>query len=322
MNFSNFKKTTNIFLLLVVVLSASFVGIPKRAHATLPVIDYAHIAVNTERMVQDAANLETNIITTGSQLITEYEQAILTYEFNWKEYITDLVSFIFKNIALGHVTDEIFDWIDSGFQYPSGALGSFFPTNPSALFADLVRESAGVFLEDFAGIDICDPTWEQRFSTGFEYKYIGQPSLNERIGCTAIGVPEFIADFDAGGWSTWGQMVSEPQNNPYGLYRVAVKELESRMLARQDRESTELSWGDGSLSEKLCVDWAGDWCRRWESFTPGQAIVKELNKVLENPITQFEHADEFTEVIDAFFSSMINDLISGQIININQGVYF
>ena len=59
---------------------------------------------------------------------------------------------------------------------------------------------------------------------------------------------------NGGGWNSWLQMTTQPQNNAFGAYLIEKSEYDDKIATNQNSASAELSFGQGSLSYKDCYN--------------------------------------------------------------------
>src|SRR3989344_1698936 len=77
--------------------------------------------------------------------------------------------------------------------------------------------------------------------------------FNFRVNCTtslsAAGVDAFMADFNAGGWTAWEQLI-QPENNLNGLFALSFTELERQRVFTQSSDVIEGAAGSGFVSNR------------------------------------------------------------------------
>lgn len=81
----------------------------------------------------------------------------------------------------------------------------------------------------------------------------GLPSFQASAKCTlpsTFNVEEFRKDFRKGGWAAWAKLI-EPQNNPYGVYAMAVAEQQRQIAIESQASENSSTAGQGFLSQKL-----------------------------------------------------------------------
>jgi hypothetical protein len=154
---------------------------------------------------------------------------------------------------LREITKAVVKWIDSGFK-----------GNPAFI------TDTGKFLQDTADITIgdmllgteldflCDPFKLQvKLSLGLQYR-----PFTDEIKCSLTGVLKNIdgamndftnGDFiGGGGWDSWLQITTIPQNNQMGAMMIAQSELDARISGNKEIQLTEAGWGGGFMSWKEC----------------------------------------------------------------------
>ena len=100
-----------------------------------------------------------------------------------------------------------------------------------------------------------------------------------------------------GGWDSWLQITTNPQNNPMGAMILAEVELDARLAAKKEIQMTETAWGNGFMSFK---DKDG------KITTPGKEIVDQLGWAESSVIREMELATD----LDAIFSALLNTLVN------------
>lgn len=162
------------------------------------------------------------------------------------------------------ITQVTVDWINSGFNgkasYP-GNIGDFLRNTADRAVGDFIQSEPSLNF-------LCDPFKLQvqaSLIAGF-----GKPSsLSQRLGCTLSGVvgnaTSALANasvnvgvqtgsFTSGGWNTWLNENTVPQNNPYGAYMIAKGALDASIQTTQGAKTQELGFGQGALTFKRCYD--------------------------------------------------------------------
>lgn len=320
--FQFYKKHTEVFLLLIILILVLFLGIPCRTKAAYIIFDPKNFVVNS--ITAKATGIETT-----------------------KESILDAAGWMAAKIAISSMTNSIINWINSGFEG-----GPTFVTNPSAYFQDLADQATGAFIHQLGMEGILCSQFRPQIIASLKYNV---PSMG-RFQCTLNAAVEnwdaFMDDFTAGGWKGWLSVTTQPQNNPYGAYLMAVDELEQRQAQARENAKTEVGWGSGFVSLKKCVggksqedscsdqcdssignygeedaDWnqchsdcmadqinASELCEEsggsMQNTTPGTIIADQLKLNLGSSVRQMELADEISESLGAIFNALITQLIT------------
>ncbi len=155
--------------------------------------------------------------------------------------------------VLRQMTQAIVTWIDSGF---NGSPAFITDTK------QFIRDTADITIGDMLmGTDLdflCDPFKIQvKLSLGLQYR-----PFRDEIKCSftsALGnVNKAMTDFTngdfigGGGWDSWLQMTTVPQNNQMGAMIIAQGELDARISGNKEIQLTEANWGGGFMSWKKC----------------------------------------------------------------------
>lgn len=291
----------SLLALLIALVALSPVATPRTAHAQFVVIDPAHIAVNTSQLVKD----------TG----------------------LDGIAWVIAKTAISSMTRSLVNWINSGFE------GS--PAFVTDLRENLLTLSDAVaigFIDELTteaveGLVLNSPYQDEiatairtgyYLSTGGSF-YVQNPfTLNQYSSNPAA----FISgDFSQGGLSAWHAAWTNPQNNPYGAYQLAARELDRKLAMAGGQRLTELDWGDGFLSYRggcpsptvlpsaLAESGAvvslnqADRCVGQRVKTPGSVIAAQLNETLPKGMEGLITADEIDEVIGALFQQLVNQVV-------------
>lgn len=145
-------------------------------------------------------------------------------------------------------------------------------------------------------------------------------------------VDDFANDFGAGGWDGWFSMTQNDQNNPLGFSIMTAQELANKINKETEDAKSELQEGKGFLSQKRCVEKAGDSkskedprfkkgslgntkegdmekCLRWETVTPGSIIAEKASTALTSDIRQLELARSLNESLSRVMSALMNQMV-------------
>lgn len=225
MDFEKYKGLICVFFSAIIILSGLILFNIKKA---------------------EAAGVEAALAVPVGELYSvpgEAKEGLYGAGFGW-----DTIGYIAAKIALSSMTNSIVNWINSGFEG-----GPTFVTNPSAYFQDMADQATGVFIHQLGIEGILCSQFRPQIIASLKYSV---PSMG-RFQCTLSAAVDnwegFMDDFTAGGWKGWLSVSTQPQNNPYGAYLMAVDELEQRRAEAKENAKTEVSWGSGFISLKKCV---------------------------------------------------------------------
>lgn len=274
-------------------------------------------------------------------------QSVMNFQ---KNFNFDKIATMVAKQILHQLTASVVNWINSGFE------GSpLFLTNPGAFFLDVADQVTGAFLATNGPLSsLCSP-----FAIDIRLGLaLSQTSMaTQRYTCTLGKIieaqrngPDIIVngqvinssqssmngflggDFNQGGWPAFIALTTEPQNNPYGAFLSAQRELDIRINSRQAAIRADLQLGKGFMSWSKCKELPagtnpgivkddpsmkivnnGDGTvtyQRCEVQTPGSVISGTLEKNLNVPVTELELADDINAVVNALVTQMINKMLT------------
>ncbi|HEX2792309.1 MAG TPA: hypothetical protein VHO23_01155, partial [Candidatus Paceibacterota bacterium] len=221
------------------------------------------------------------------------------------------------------------NWINSGFE------GS--PAFVTDLQRNLLRLGDTVtahFVSEIAE-GIIDSPYSEEISAAVRVGYYlstGDTPFYVRYPYTLSNYSEDPAaflggDFSKGGYSALFSTIVNPQNNPYGAYDVALRELNTRLSATQGTRQQELNWGDGFMSFRDCGSAAGievqlagsNDCFGASIKTPGSVIAPRINEALGLGEKSLVTADEIDEIVGALFQQLVGHVLgSGGLLGVTQ----
>ncbi len=181
-----------------------------------------------------------------------------------------------KQLALNlikQITQATVDWINGGMNKPPSYVSDL---NKFLLGPGGVGDRAiGDFFANEPGLRfLCEP-FKVQVQLALQLPY--GSTLTDKLGCTytaisqnvqgAIDSSGFSIDVngnrininrsnfkDKGGWNSWLVQTLQPQNNPIGAYYTAKSALEEKIAQKTNNVATELGFGQGALTFKMCVD--------------------------------------------------------------------
>ncbi len=258
------------------------------------------------------------------------------------ELVKELLIRAAADRIIKELTASIVDWINSGFEG-----GPSFLTNTDQFLQETADIAIGDMLKGSALAFLCDPFKIQvKLSLGLQY----QP-FQETISCTFTSalanaegaMNDFMrGDFiGGGGWDSWLQITTVPQNNQMGAMILAQSELDARIADGKASATMELNWGQGFMSYNKCTDANGRVTYgtnvrskltaarpsgatttreitapsdgggevNCEVLTPGTTIANKLNWSDTSVIRKSELANS----IDAITNALVNQVIQGMI---------
>jgi len=174
-----------------------------------------------------------------------------------KESIWDDIGYFIARLLIRQISQSIVDWINSGFQgNPSfiDDFGKFMTNSVDRVIGEFIFASDLKFL--------CDP-----FETNIRINLgLGYSPFKDKINCTLSEILQNVdgsitnayKDFtngnfiNGGGWDSWINIMTQPQNNQVGAMVIAQADLDIRIGDIQIAKKEEMNWSGGLLSMKTC----------------------------------------------------------------------
>ncbi|MFA6227399.1 MAG: hypothetical protein WC631_02905 [Candidatus Paceibacterota bacterium] len=191
-----------------------------------------------------------------AQGIPVYDNAINL----WNTYLSPFLSKAGRQMAISLVqyfVSETVKWIDSGFQGNPA-----FISNPSEFLQNAGDQAVGDFIFNNPNLRfLCYPFQTRiKLALGLIYK-----PFQKQINCTLSGVlknaqgsyNDFMAGnfIEGGGWDSWLQISTQPQNTELGSLLMAKAELDLKVGDKKLSDVTgPLSWSGGALDFKKCTE--------------------------------------------------------------------
>jgi hypothetical protein len=280
----------------------------NHAEATLPVIDYAHIAETVIDIGFSAATYAKEV------LIAAY-----AYADDYKEYVLDALIWAASKGLLAAITSSIVNWINSGFK------GSpMFVQDFRRFMLHAADHIAGDFLMELGGLAsfVCSPfQLDIQIALATSYRTARSGGYGR---CTLTGalanIDNFVkgaGNFNAsgvGGWRSWYSVTSRPHRyTTYGNLLAAQAEVGIRIRNAQGQEIKLLDFGGGFMSSKLCnnISIAGVTKEQCSVSTPGRVIEQALNFQLSSGSRSLIVADEIDEILGALMGQLLQRVVTG-----------
>jgi hypothetical protein len=251
--------------------------------------------------------------------------------------------FSFKNLGklalkriLRELTMSIVNWIDSGFSgNPS------FITNTGQFLQDTADITIGDFIMNDPALEfLCDPFKIQvKLALGLQYRPFKDQiecRFTDALGNVNEAMNTFLdGDFiGGGGWDSWLQLTTVPQNNQMGAMILAQSELDARIEANKNIQLIEADWGGGFMSWKECTDSQGQKVNSLGGLdmqntntvsadgtfssatlgpsnttctiqTPGGLIANKINWVDTSTLRELELADDINAIVNALMNQLL-----------------
>jgi len=250
-------------------------------------------------------NVYTNIFTTGLTTTIELVGSVL-----------DGLAWAVAKQMISMMLDSLVDWINNGFEGSPA-----FVQDLRRFLLQAADIAVGEYIEELGGplSFLCEPfQLDVRLALAVSYdqtrnREVPSCSLTEIFNNVEASNAFFGGDFQSGGWDAWTAITVNPNQTPYGAVLEAESEARARVVNAQGETVTELNFGDGFLSGKLCETATGPDGTQEECFItkPGRVISDQLNKALGAGQDQLVAADEINEVISALVGQIAQRAITG-----------
>lgn len=255
-----------------------------------------------------------------------------------KNSYLDTAMNIFAKQLMDYMVDQIVKWIQGGGD-PK------FITDWEGFLTTVADDAGGKFLEEIIGADfmagLCQPDWAIKINIALTKPATFTTKAKCSLSDIGANFDDFMDNFENGGWQAWIK-VSEAQNNPYGLYMLALNEkLDREAKATLGLEKEALS-SSGFLSDKVCrsvvcADYAtgesntmtgtytkedvntiqtGSYdtvscgCTQWETRTPGKIVAEGLSESVFKDIKWLQGKEKWQAYVVAITDAIINRLIT------------
>ena len=180
--------------------------------------------------------------------------ALSTAGVTFKELTLDAVfNAIAKSIVSALVASTV-DWINSGFKGSPAFvrdLGGFLLETLDKKAFEIIEELGGdaSFLCTPFKLDI-----QLALAISYDQARINRPYEGCSVSNFVGDLEQFInGDFEQGGWRDWIKLTTNPEKyTPVGQYYAAKESFERQQAAEKERAKTELGWGSGFQSGKVC----------------------------------------------------------------------
>jgi len=309
-----FKKIGKLILVVIFLFSFAWPGKIFAVTVTAPTTDSI-----LSRMYAD--NQRIIAILTGTLPGTQNDKLNPSSTSN-------LLKIALKRV-LRQLTQEIVNWIDRGFEGNPA-----FITNTRQFFQDTVDITIGDFLINDPSLDfLCDPFKIQvKLALGLQYRPFREQiecSFTEALGNTEQAMNSFLAGnfIEGGGWDSWLQITTVPQNNQMGAMMIAQGELDDRIQKALNIKESEADWGNGFMSWKDCPpdtttekpdeaalrdkyayitnqERGDDGC---VIKTPGGVIANKINWVDTSTLRELELSDDINAIVNSLANALITE---------------
>lgn len=236
------KRALSSICITVFIIPIIFFAIPpKKADAGLPVFDWSNV-------VQNTISATTGVTTAVGTTVTA-STAVSNF---LKTYVLDTVATAFARAILRKITAQTVNWINTGFKGNPA-----FVTDPEQFFLDVGdRTASQYFLGANSPLNQLCTAFQPQVRLALVKSYLQEDQFQSQCTFGKIGAnfESFTKDFSQGGWEAWFVMTQENQNNPYGAYIDASKQLSARVAVQNTKYDKQLTQGKGFLSFEVCPE--------------------------------------------------------------------
>lgn len=317
------QKISGAFLIFFIIASGIVLPIPspKKAEADVSVLDW-------KGLIQWTITAAQNVIQTAKDALI----AANTDSLVFKEYVLDWIASTAAKLMIKTLSQSLINWIKTGDFRGSLVIENFLDN-----FTREIDNKVGIFLEKYFGKNsrllslLCEPfrltipPLIQINRRSQDYEERARCKLSDIVrNVENFDIQIYYSDFSQGGWDAWFAMLS-PANNFLGQYLMGVSELDRVKAAAFLGSDTEVkTTGGGLLSWQKCdevpavdpFDESGGgatgetYKTNCKTQTPGGLVQDMLNQSETSWIRQLEAADEINEVLNTFFQTMLQKLLS------------
>src|SRR3989344_1336212 len=289
--FSNkFKKTTALFLTVVIIFVSSFSLKPQKTEAIWGVGD---------TVMEVATNLYANL----TKMI--------------KEIALDTIAWAIKDKIIREIVNATVTWINSGFQGSPAYITDF-----EGFLTDVGDDITGIIITETGLNFLCDP-FALDIRLALENQFMEGDDLDCKLSDVIDNIGGSIEDIsntmgEKWDWGAWVQITQNTSNNPFSSYIDATVRIQNTIFEKEQEQSTQIQWADGYISIPFCetntVEENGtvhydEQCR---IETPGKLISESLNEQLSWGGKELISADEINEIVSALFAQLINQVFEGE----------
>jgi hypothetical protein len=296
--FPSLKKIVILFLMLTIVVPASFASFPKKAEAVPVIVAYDWI---------EYLDLGEAFTQTIKQIQILAEDVIQTAKLTYlalKESVLDPIARLLGAQLANQLVNQMFSFVATG---NNGAPS--FVTNPQQYFGGVAEESTQVFLTDLQNnrpdrMASINNAVRQRI---IEENYVDSKRMEQSTfpGGDA-GYQAYLENQSScqtgNSWDCYFASL-EPQNNTWDVYNAERAKLAAGRSADVKLAQDEVLAGAGFHTLKSCIEKdVNANCTEYLNKTPGDTIARQTNEYLTSQLRQIEQADEVDEVISVGIS--------------------
>jgi hypothetical protein len=260
-----------------------------------------------------ALDFDTDIVANLSTAISAGANVTLTT----KDTVLDAIAFAIAKTIISSLIGSLVNWINSGFRGSPA-----FVQDLKRNLLEVADRTAGEFIRGLGGVGsfICSPfQLDIQVALSVEYQRAREEKPDNVDTCTLSGIIDNIEEFydgtfSSGGWKDWITITQNPEAyTPYGQLLTARTAMRVKLANEQGQTLTEINWGQGFLSGKICeaIQGPNGSSESCVISKPGQTIADSLNKALGAGQDQLVAADEINEIIGALIGQLASQAITG-----------
>jgi hypothetical protein len=232
-----------------------------------------------------------------------------------KQDVFDCIAWAIAKMIWRHIAASVIDWINSGFNGKPAFIQNF-----DRFMLGIADSVAGEIIQG-AGLGfLCSP-FQLNIRIALAARY-AQRAPSCTLTQVIANIDNFMKSFQDGGWSSWLQFTTMPQNNAFGGYLLGEATIAIRTQDAKTGQAQQLSWGSGflSLTQQTCkqvpVSVNGMRPQMVEQCsssiqTPGELIAHKLGSTIDAPELSLLMANEMNQIIDALSQQLITQALNG-----------
>lgn len=227
------------------------------------------------------------------------------YEFYFKLAVQAL-----KRKLLDMVVDQITSWIQGGGK-PK------FVSDWSGFLKDAADQAAGAYLNSLTEGQFCSAINKQTVLNTIPVARFSGPQNTCSLSLQGRNWQNFFTDFTNGGWTSWIQLNTQPQNNIFGQYALTYDNYMMQRTAAQQAALAEAQAGRGFLSVSKCIQYEEDEfgnptsnCIRSQIVTPGAVVGDLASKAVGSDIDFIVNTEDLAAYVSAITNAVLNRLFS------------
>lgn len=300
--FPSLRNFAVSFLMLTILVPASFMYLPQKAEATIveDIITEVMTSLGLSEWIITAIKETLSLVQTYIIKAQTTITAIKTTYLALKESVLDPLARLLGAQLADKLVNQMFSFIKTG---NNGAPA--FVTNPQQYFGGIAEESTQVFLTDLQNNR---PDRMQSINEAVRQRIIQEDYVDAQRNKQST-FPGGDAGYQAylenpsscqtgNSWDCYFASL-QPQNDPWQIYQAERAQLDAKRTTDVKLAQDEVLAGAGFHTLKSCVEKDVDQnCTEYLNKTPGDTLARQTNEYLTSQLRQIEQADEVDEVIN------------------------